>query len=325
MRKEGKNSNIHWHPAFVEAIKMELKPYLDKIEILPEVPLTTEPLKIDCIIIKKTKNLVIKKNIGVIFRDWNIMEYKSPQDHVSINDFHKVYAYACLYSVINNVPVDNMTISFVESRYPKKLAEFLRKKRKYTVEKTSQGIYTVKGDIFAIQIVDGRHLSDDENLWLKSLSGKLDKNAISRVISEINKYYKTVNLEAYIDVVNRANAGIFKETIEMRAPTLKQMIMNTKIGAGWIKEWQAKATVEGRVKGIAEGRVKGIAEGRVKGIAEGKAKGIAEGRVKGMTEGRAEGETSARLKIARNLKSSGMSSKLIAKYTGLSVAKVRKI
>jgi hypothetical protein len=43
MRKK-KSSNIHWHPAFVEAIKMELKPYLDKIEILSEVPLTTEPL-----------------------------------------------------------------------------------------------------------------------------------------------------------------------------------------------------------------------------------------------------------------------------------------
>jgi len=155
--REEKDSNIHWHPAFVEAIKMELKPYLDKIEILPEVPLTTEPLKIDCIIIKKTKNLVIKKNIAGIFRDWNIMEYKSPQDHVSINDFHKVYAYACLYSVINNIPVDNITISFVESRYPRKLIDFLEKARNYTVEKTGSGIYTVKGDVFAIQIIGGRH------------------------------------------------------------------------------------------------------------------------------------------------------------------------
>ena len=33
--REERNSNIHWHPAFVEAIKMELKPYLDKIQILP--------------------------------------------------------------------------------------------------------------------------------------------------------------------------------------------------------------------------------------------------------------------------------------------------
>ena len=144
---EEKNSNIHWHPAFVEAIKMELIEYLDKIEIHPEVPLTTEPLKIDCIIIKKSKDLVIKKNIAGIFRDWNIIEYKSPQDHVSINDFHKVYAYACLYSVLENVPVENISITFVESRYPKKLIDFLRKERNYRVEKTSPGIYTVKGDV----------------------------------------------------------------------------------------------------------------------------------------------------------------------------------
>jgi len=287
--REEKSSNIHWHPAFVEAIKMELKEYLDKIEILPEVQLTTEPLKIDCIIIKKSKNLVIKKNIAGIFRDWNILEYKSPQDHVSINDFHKVYAYACLYSVIKNVPVENMTITFIESRFPRKLIGFLKKIRNYTVEKTSPGIYTVKGDVFAIQIIDVRHLSDNENLWLKNLRSKLGTKAITKVIAELEKQDKTVSLGAYMDVVNRANAGIFKEVLEMRAPTFKQMLMDTEIGASWIKEWESKA------------------------------------QAKGETEGRAEGKAEALAQVARNLKSSGMSNKLISQYTGLSLAKINKV
>ena len=42
---KGKETKIHWHPAFIEAIKMELKPYLDKIEIIKArrtmSPLTT--------------------------------------------------------------------------------------------------------------------------------------------------------------------------------------------------------------------------------------------------------------------------------------------
>jgi len=97
---EDKSSKIHWHPAFIEAIKMELKDYLDIIEIQQEIPLTAEPLRIDCIIIKKSKDMVIKKNIAGIFKEWNIIEYKSPLDHVSVNDFHKVYAYACLYSAL---------------------------------------------------------------------------------------------------------------------------------------------------------------------------------------------------------------------------------
>jgi len=287
MHKE-KKPNIHWHPAFIEAIKMELKPYLDKIEILPEFPLTAEPLKIDCIIIKKSKELIIKKNFAEIFKDWNIMEYKSPRDHVSVNDFHKVYAYACLYSVIKNVPVDNITISFVESRYPRKLIVFLEKIRNYKVEKTNSGIYTVKGDIFAIQIIDSRHLSDDENLWLKSLSEQLDNNAIGKVISEIKKQDKTVNIEAYIDVISRANTGLFEEAIKMRRKkslSFKEIIMNSEAGAGWIEEWQN----------------------------EGEAKG------------EAKGEINARVKIACNLKSSGMSDELISQYTGLSMEKIKEI
>jgi len=298
MRKE-KNSNIHWHPAFVEAIKMELKPYLDKIEILPEFPLTTEPLKIDCIIIKKTKNLVIEKNIASIFRGWNIIEYKSPQDHVSVNDFHKVYAYSCLYSVLFHVPVDNMTISFVESRYPKKLIDFLINVRNYKVEKNNPGIYNVKGDVFAIQIIDTRHLSGYENLWLKSLNGKLNTNSINKVVSEIKKQDKTINIEAYIDVISRANEKFFKEELKMGAKSFKELVMTSD--AVWIKEWLSKI----EAKSIKKGMEKGMAEG--------------------MEKGKEKGEAEALAFVARNLKSDGMSNSLIAQYTGLSLAKIRKL
>jgi hypothetical protein len=47
---------------------------------------------------KKAKGAVIKKNIGVIFREHNLLEYKSPDDCVSVEDFYKVYGYACLYA-----------------------------------------------------------------------------------------------------------------------------------------------------------------------------------------------------------------------------------
>jgi hypothetical protein len=71
-------SRISWHPAFVEALQMELQAYRDDLEFVPEHSLAAEPLKIDCIVIKKAKGAVIKKNIAVIFREWNVIEYKSP-------------------------------------------------------------------------------------------------------------------------------------------------------------------------------------------------------------------------------------------------------
>jgi hypothetical protein len=59
-------------------LQMELQAYRDDLEIRPEYSLTAEPLKIDCVVIKKAKDAVIKKNIAVIFREWNLIEYKSP-------------------------------------------------------------------------------------------------------------------------------------------------------------------------------------------------------------------------------------------------------
>ena len=38
-----------------------------------------------------------RKNIGRIFRRHNIVEYKSPKDSLSVDDFYKVYGYACFY------------------------------------------------------------------------------------------------------------------------------------------------------------------------------------------------------------------------------------
>jgi hypothetical protein len=291
-----KKSNLHWHPAFIEAITAELSPYLGKIEILSEVPLTAEPLRIDCIIIKKAKDVVINKNFARIFRDWNIMEYKGPQDHVSVNDFQKVYGYACLYSANQNIPVTNITISFVESRHPRKLIDFLRKVRKCTVEETSPGIYTVDGDAFGIQVIDSRYLSEKENLWLRNLRGNLKPETMGKVTTEINKLGKTINLEAYWDVVSRANSRLFKEEVEMGYPTMKQLIMETEVGAGWIAEWKSQAEAEGLAKGMAKGMEKGMAE-----------------------------KDEALATVARNLKASGMSCDLVTKYTGLPLAKVKKL
>jgi hypothetical protein len=85
---------IPWHPAFVQAMRLELEPYTGVLEFISEHQLTSEPQKIDLAIIKKTPGAAIDKNIAQAFRDINILEYKSPEDSVSAWDFHKVLGYA---------------------------------------------------------------------------------------------------------------------------------------------------------------------------------------------------------------------------------------
>jgi hypothetical protein len=240
-------TRIDWHSAFYEAIQMELAVYSNQLEFHIEVELTAEPLKIDCVVIKKEKNLVIKKNIAAIFREWNILEYKSPDDYVSVSDFLKVYGYACLYASLKKIPITGMTISFIESRYPEKLLKYLKNVHKYTVEETAPGIYTVIGNILPIQVIDSRQLPAEENLWVKSLSNRLKCPEFTRISTEIIRQKKEVKIQAYINAILLANAKTVEEAIKMSdvALTLDKVLED----AGYIARWEAI----GETRGVAMG------------------------------------------------------------------------
>jgi predicted transposase YdaD len=170
------------------------------------------------------------------------VEYKSPGDYVSLNDFYKVYGYACLYTSFEQVPITDLTISFVESHYPRKLLDHLGNERGYKVAETSPGIYTVSGDIFPIQAIDSRKLPLEENLWLKSLSDELDLSGFSKVSGEIARQGKEVQKEAYLEAIARANSAILQEAIRMGdALTIEKVFEEV----GWIAKWEAKGKAEG--------------------------------------------------------------------------------
>ena len=239
-----KSNKMEWHPAFVEAIQLELYDYKDSLEILSEKSLTSKPLQIDCVIIKKTKNTVIKKNIGKIFRKINLLEYKSPLDYIAVKDFYKVYCYMCLYIYLNNCPITDVTITFAGNRYPRELLQHLRKVRGYTVDEFSPGIYNILGDAVPIQVINRRRLSAKENLWLKSLSNELDYETIEQVSRKARNLAKRMNVEALWDVIIRANVQILKEAAEMgkRTPTLEEVFVKIGLAA----EAESKGEARGR-------------------------------------------------------------------------------
>jgi len=78
--------------------------------------------------------------------------------------------------------INDLTLTFVESRRPEKLIEHLTKKRNFTVEKNGHGIYIVKGDVLPIQIINNRKLSTEENVWLKDLDNQLDARRVRRLL-----------------------------------------------------------------------------------------------------------------------------------------------
>jgi hypothetical protein len=250
-RPGGTARRVSWHAAFVEALQMELYNYRDALEFHSEYQLTSEPLRIDCVVIRKAKDVVIRKNIAAVFREWNLFEYKNPGDYVSVADFYKVYGYACLYASFRQVPVTGMSVSFVESRYSGKLLEHLQKERGYTVAETCTGIYTVIGDIMPIQVVDSRRLSAEENIWLKSLRGRLNYTERYQIGTEMARQGKDAQIAAYLHAVAEVNPEIIQEAfMGKRSPlTLEQALVNVGLTA----KWEAKGEARGRAEGEIEG------------------------------------------------------------------------
>ena len=57
-------ARISWHPAFIQAIQLELEDYLDVLTFETEHQLTTEPLKIDVLIALPPFILPVSVNIS---------------------------------------------------------------------------------------------------------------------------------------------------------------------------------------------------------------------------------------------------------------------
>ena len=90
-------SKIQWHPGFYAATEIELRQNRSDLEFHREYNLSKKPLQIDLLIIEKLNDITLQNEIGAIFRKYNIIEYKSPEDSLNIDDFFKTVGYAYLY------------------------------------------------------------------------------------------------------------------------------------------------------------------------------------------------------------------------------------
>lgn len=214
------NENLQWHPAFFAGIQIEFAKEADMLLFESEHTLGTKPKQIDVLIIKKFKNTPIQKNIGRIFRKYNIIEYKSPTDYLSIDDFYLVYAYACLYKSDTNhtdeIHIEDITITFVCSHYPRELVRHLKSIRNYHIDLVEDGIYYVRGDFFPIQILWTKALTDETNLWLHNLQNDIKE---TEVIEKLLIAYQNHNQEklysSVMNIITNANMEKFKEVTGM--------------------------------------------------------------------------------------------------------------
>ena len=211
---------LQWHPAFYAGIQIEFREEADKLIFEREHNLSTKPMQIDVLIIKKRTDDVIHKNIGQIFRKYNIIEYKSPTDYLSIDDFYKVYGYTCFYKSdsksIDDIKITDVTVTFVCKVFPEKLANHLREVRGLGIEKMGAGVYYITKDIVPIQLLITSELSEDENLWLGSLTDDIQSvKTVEKLSMEYGAHEQDELYKSMMNIIIRANKDKFEEVSGM--------------------------------------------------------------------------------------------------------------
>lgn len=217
--QESKSTLLQWHPAFYAGIQIEFADEAEKLQFESEHQLSKKPMGIDVLIIKKKNEERIEKNIGRIFRKHNIIEYKSPEDYLSIDDFYKVLGYACFYKydadVTDSIRADDITVTYVCESFPRKLIKHLEETLKYEIVKEDKGIYYIIGAIFPIQLILTSELSEKSNFWLRNLTNNLkEENDVVELATEYEKNRDNALYKAMMDVIVRANKPLFEEVKE---------------------------------------------------------------------------------------------------------------
>lgn len=184
-------AKTQWHPAFCSALKLELIENKSELDYYTEVNLNSKPIVMDLLVIRKSPDVCIIKDIGRCFRGHNIFEYKSPDDALDIDTFYKGLAYACLYkssgAKVDEIKANDITISFVRTRKPIGLFKNLESDG-MSIEKTSNGIYKVQsGFMFYIQVIVCKELEDEEYIWLTSLTEGMTLERAKKLIVVANR------------------------------------------------------------------------------------------------------------------------------------------
>jgi hypothetical protein len=211
-----------WHPSFFASLKLELQDYYDYLSFISEYNLNKAPRRIDVLIIILLENIKIEKNIARIFRKHNIFEYKAPDDILTENDFYNGISYALQYKSIdiNNVSIEELSLSFVCFNKPAELFNHIEKR--YGLTNEGAGIYYITGNLLPIQMIITSELSEDENLYLSGLRKDADKNILKRLMINKGNLPEEIH-DNYIEAVANANLTTILEVMDDMKSALKEM------------------------------------------------------------------------------------------------------
>jgi Xaa-Pro aminopeptidase len=150
-------------------------------------------------------------------RKYNIIEYKSPMNGMSIDDFAKTLGYALLYKgygeTVDKIPMQELTVSMFRSVHPRELFAEL-KREGHEIEEKYPGIYYVTKNLpFPAQIVVTSELNPELHSSLRILTFDAKMEDV-RLFLEQAKRKKNPGEQENIDAVLQASVAANVELYE---------------------------------------------------------------------------------------------------------------
>lgn len=216
------DKRTQWHPAFCSAMKLELMENKNDLTFSSEHGLNTKPILIDLLVITKSPDVVIKNEIGEVFKGHNIFEYKSPNDELNIDTLYKTFAYACLYkagaTTVDGIKADDITVSIVREKKPKKLMKELITLG-YVLDNKCPGIYVIKNRLpFVVQILVTGELNEESHVWLTSLTQNISEESARSILLISNRLSlkdDKENADSVLQVAVQKNPDVFNKLKEV--------------------------------------------------------------------------------------------------------------
>ncbi|MBQ4512182.1 MAG: hypothetical protein II969_04265 [Anaerolineaceae bacterium] len=212
---------IDYHAGLVAALKTRYDDQYDFMETVKELILGEKPPRLDAVVLKKASDKILSDEIGSFFKENNIFEFKGYGDGLSINDIYKAEGYALFYMVIdrkvNEIPIDTITISILQYRYPMETFKQLKILGCSIIER-NKGIYEISGGpiIYPFQVIDAAILGDDWTV-LKVLVPGATEEQIAFIQKEYvqaeNELYKQ-HMEDVLRTAFESNKELFRKMKE---------------------------------------------------------------------------------------------------------------
>ena len=181
----------------------------------------------------------IANEIGKLFKGHNIIEFKSPEDHLYIDTFYKSGAYASLYKsygkTVDAIKADDITVSIIRKAKPVELFRYF-KEHGILVTNSYRGIYYIEGGVlFLTQIIVTGELDKAAHIWPGFLSRKLKKQDMVELLNSVKQMSEKEDREladSVLEVSMEANKQVIEELMgddkmnetlmEMMEPRIRQ-------------------------------------------------------------------------------------------------------